>query len=76
MITSGTFWSSSRARHLLQIRNGKVSARSPKHFPIEEATRIKLERIAARKALAAAEAEVQAHIDVAQRLLGSTREQS
>jgi hypothetical protein len=38
-----------------------ASARSPRHFPIAEAKRIKLDRIASRKALQAQAQQVASH---------------
>jgi hypothetical protein len=51
----GLQWISVRGRKLFCIKAGKASARSPRHFPIAEARRIRLQRIAERKAF---EAEV------------------
>jgi hypothetical protein len=52
----GGRWSRERGLQLFQRGNGLRSVASPRHFPIAEARRIKLERIAERKAL-----QVQAH---------------
>lgn len=75
MITAGTFWTSERGRYLFHRQGGLASARSLKHFPIEKARRIKLERIAARERLAAEKAEVSRELEDALRWLQSTRSQ-
>jgi hypothetical protein len=68
-ITSGTFWSRERGLQLFQRGNGLRSIASPRHFPIAKARRIKLERIAGRKALEEQKQQVAAHIREAE-LLG------
>jgi hypothetical protein len=57
-----------RGLQLFQPGNGLRSVASPRHFPIAEARRIKLERVAARKALAKQAAEVASHIREARAL--------
>ena len=61
-------WSRERGLQLFQRGNGLRSVASPRHFPIAEARRIRLERIAARKPLAAQAAEVASHIREARAL--------
>ena len=66
-------WTSERGSSLFQTRAGKASARSPKHFPIAEARRIRLERIPQRTRLAAERAEFEHDFENARRRLQSTR---
>ena len=61
-------WSRERGLQLFQRGNGLRSIASPRHFPIAEARRFKLERIAARKALAEQASEVASHIREARAL--------
>jgi hypothetical protein len=67
-ITLGTFWTRERGLQLFQRGNGLRSVASPRHFPIAETRRIKLERNAGRKALAAQADEVAPHIREARAL--------
>jgi hypothetical protein len=68
-------WTSERGRYLFHRQGGLASARSPKHFPIEEALRIRLERIAAHERLVAGRSEVSHELENMRRWLQLTRTQ-
>jgi hypothetical protein len=68
-------WSRERGLYLFSRRAGLISAKSPKHYPIELASKALTEKRAKAKALQQERDAVKSHLDTAPKLLNSTREQ-